>query len=117
MTTQRKQPTIVCENAVPGTNRFNPYDPLSAGERWAARAHLLGKTIQERFEEALGLKEIVMDGERYLTAREVWERLAISERHFFRIVRQKRIPCLRIGRVVRYKWSAVEAALTESPSA
>lgn len=93
-------------------NANNPFDSATAAERWKARARLLGKAIGERWQEALGLKELVMDGERYLTAREVWERLAISERHFFRLVRDKCIPRIRIGlRLVRYRWSDVEKAL------
>jgi predicted DNA-binding transcriptional regulator AlpA len=110
---KRKDPQLIVLSASSETsNSSNAFETATATERWTTRVRLLGKAIAERWQEALGLKELVMNGEAYLTARQVWERLAISERHFFRLVRAKSIPCIRISsRLVRYRWSDVEEAL------
>lgn len=52
-----------------------------------------------------------MDGERLITAAEAWAHMGISERSFYRWVRQVGVRSFKIGRSVRYKWSDIERAL------
>jgi excisionase family DNA binding protein len=48
-------------------------------------------------------------GEEILTARQVAERLALGVSRVYELARRGEIPHVRIGRVVRFRWSAVEA--------
>ena len=93
-------------------NPQNPYDQVGTAGRWTARVRVLSARIVQDWDELAKISgvemEVIMDGERLITAREAWERMAISERGWYRFVKQASLPCYRIGRVVRYKWSDIE---------
>jgi excisionase family DNA binding protein len=51
--------------------------------------------------------------ERLLTAKEVGERLSVPETWVRQESREGRMPCLRLGRYVRFDWPAVVEWLAE----
>jgi excisionase family DNA binding protein len=51
--------------------------------------------------------------DRLLTAREVAERLSVPESWVRQESREGRMPCLRLGRYVRFEWTAVVEWLEE----
>jgi excisionase family DNA binding protein len=51
------------------------------------------------------------DLERFLKTPELADRLGFSERHVANLVKQKRIPVIKIGRAVRFDWPSVCRAL------
>jgi excisionase family DNA binding protein len=97
-----------------------PLDRAKILAIWIARARILGGCIYRRWDEILAVQEpsrkekLHMDGERLITIHEAVERLAISERTFQRWVIKKGIPFIRIGHLVRYRWSDIERALQAS---
>ncbi len=52
-----------------------------------------------------------------LTSREAAKRLSISERHLFQLTRTGQLPCLRIGRSVRYSVETIQKWVRETESA
>jgi excisionase family DNA binding protein len=55
--------------------------------------------------------------DRYLTAEEVAERLAVSSRWVYDTARSDAIPHFKFGRQIRFDWTAVRAWADESASA
>lgn len=51
-----------------------------------------------------------------LTPRETAKRLAISERHLFQLTRSGRIPCVRVGKCVRYNVETIQKWVRETES-
>ncbi|MCH9776248.1 MAG: helix-turn-helix domain-containing protein [Planctomycetes bacterium] len=56
------------------------------------------------------------EGRLLLRAKEVAERLAISERHLYKMTVDGGLPCVRIGQSVRYRVKAVQDWLREAES-
>jgi excisionase family DNA binding protein len=52
-----------------------------------------------------------MEVENYITKKEVAKRMQISERTVCTLIRDKKIPYLKINRSIRFKWSDVEGAI------
>lgn len=53
------------------------------------------------------------DRPRLLTAGEVAERLGVAERPVAKLARFERLPCVRVGRLLRFSWVEVEGRLQE----
>lgn len=51
------------------------------------------------------------DGLRLLTAGELAVRLAVSERMVVKLARSGAVPCVHVGRLLRFRWTEVEARL------
>lgn len=61
--------------------------------------------------------KIVPQDERFLLrAREAAKRLAISERHLFKLTSEGAIPCVRIGRLVHYSVQTIEQWIRDTES-
>ncbi len=55
-----------------------------------------------------------MDERLLLSARETAKRLAVSERHLFNLTAEGAVPCVRIGRLVRYRLESIEQWIHEN---
>lgn len=51
-----------------------------------------------------------------LTPRETAKRLAISERHLFQLTRSGQLPCVRVGKCVRYNVETIQKWVRETES-
>ncbi len=47
--------------------------------------------------------------ERLLTADELAERWQVKEAHVYRLAREGQVPCVKLGRYVRFRLEAIEA--------
>ena len=54
---------------------------------------------------------MLMNRERLLTVREIAKDLNVSQRHVINLTNRRMIPCLRLGRAIRYDSDAVQRAL------
>ncbi|MBX3745336.1 MAG: helix-turn-helix domain-containing protein [Verrucomicrobiae bacterium] len=55
----------------------------------------------------------IPDGDEILNTPALASRLGISERHVLAMIRDGRLPCMRVGRSLRFRWSTVLAALSK----
>lgn len=53
-----------------------------------------------------------LEGDEILTVPTLAERLKCSQRHVLEQVKAGALPCMRIGRSLRFRWSAVLAAVS-----
>lgn len=52
-------------------------------------------------------------GDEILNLRALAPRLGVSERHVLAMIKAGKLPCMRVGRSLRFRWSAVLAALSK----
>jgi excisionase family DNA binding protein len=51
--------------------------------------------------------------DKLLNVRELAGRLGCTERHVFNLIRRRKIPAIRCGRLVRFNWASVLRKLEE----
>lgn len=56
---------------------------------------------------------IPAEGDEILNTPALASRLGVSERHVLAMIRDGKLPCMRVGRSLRFRWSAVLAALSK----
>jgi excisionase family DNA binding protein len=74
---------------------------------------------ERRFQphQATAHRKAIQEDERFLLrAKEAAKRLAISERHLFKLTNEGAIPCVRIGRLVHYSTETIQRWIQESES-
>jgi len=70
--------------------------------------------VTAHFDEALASEDLLFDnhiGEKLLTLRELASRLRMTESGVYKLVYRNKIPALKVGRLLRFKWEDVLAKL------